>query len=67
MSILYILLVLVVAGLFLWAVKSILNAPGVTVAEPFKTILWVVMVILICFFVLQTFFGVLPGLPRLRL
>lgn len=67
MSILYILLVLVVAGLLLWAVKAILSAPGITVAEPFKTVIYVVLVLVICLFVLQAFFGVLPGMPRLRL
>lgn len=67
MSILYILLVLVVAGLLLWAVKAVLNAPGITIADPFKTVVYVVLVLLICLFVLQSFFGVLPGVPRLRL
>jgi hypothetical protein len=66
-SILYVILVLVVAGLFLWAAKSIINAPGITISDPFKTILYVVIVCLICLFVLQSFFGLLPGVPHLRL
>ena len=61
------LLVLVVAGLFLWAVQAILNAPGIVIADPFKTIIKVVLVLLICLFVLQSFFGFLPGVPHLRL
>jgi hypothetical protein len=67
MSILTIILVLVVAGIALWAVKAILSAPGMVIGEPFRTILWVVFVVLICLFVLQSFFGILPGVPRLRL
>jgi hypothetical protein len=67
LSILYILLVLLVAGIILWAVKTLLAAPGITVAEPFKTVIWVVVVVLLCFFVIQTFFGVVPGVPHLRL
>jgi hypothetical protein len=66
-SILYVILVLIVAGLLLWAVNAILNAPGITIAEPFKTILRVVIILLVCLFVLQSFFGILPGVPRLRL
>lgn len=67
LSILYIILVLVVAGIILWAVKSVLSAPGMVVAEPMKTIIYVVLVVVICLFVLQSFFGILPGLPKLRL
>lgn len=67
MSILYILLVLVIAGIILWAAKSILSAPGIVVADPFKTIIWVVIVVVICLFVLQSFFGILPGVPKLKL
>jgi hypothetical protein len=66
-SILYILLVLIVAGLLLWAVNAILNAPGITLADPFRTILRVVIILLVCLFVLQCFFGILPGVPRLTL
>lgn len=36
MSILYILLVLVIAGIILWAAKSILSAPGIVVADPIR-------------------------------
>ena len=67
MSILYILLVLVVAGILLWAAKAILNAPGLTIAEPLRTVIYVVIVVLICLFVLQSLFGVLPGVPTLRI
>lgn len=67
MSVLYILLVLIVAGIVLWAVKSVLNAPGMIIQDPFKTIIWVVIVVVICLFVLQSFFGILPGVPKLKL
>jgi hypothetical protein len=67
MSIVTAILILVVAGVLLWGALAILNAPGMVIADPFKTILKVVIIILIAFFVLQAFFGVLPGVPRLRL
>jgi hypothetical protein len=66
-SILYIILILIVAGLLLWAVNAILNAPGIVIADPFRTIICVVIILLICLFVLQSLFGILPGVPHLRL
>jgi hypothetical protein len=67
MSILTILLVLLIAGILCWGVLSILNAPNMPLGEPFKTILKVVFIVLIVLFALQCAFGVLPGVPHLRL
>jgi hypothetical protein len=66
-SILAFVLVLVVVGVVAWAVKTILNAPGMVIGDPFKTIIWVVVAVFLFLFVLQSLFGVLPGMPRLRL
>ena len=66
MSLLYIVLVLLVAGLLLWGIKTVMGAPGMTLAEPFRTIIYVVVVLAICFFVIQAFFGFVPGMPTMR-
>jgi hypothetical protein len=66
-SILTFILVFVVAGILWWAAKAILYAPGIVIADPFRTVLYVLIVVVICLFALQTLFGVLPGVPRLRL
>ena len=56
-----------VAAIFCWGVFAVLNAPNMPLQEPFRTILKVVFLLLICLFVLQSLFGVLPGVPHLRL
>jgi hypothetical protein len=58
---------LVVVGVIWWATVTILNAPGIVIADPFRTIIKVVVIVFLIFFVIQTFFGVVPGVPHLRL
>lgn len=67
MSILTVLLILIIAGLILWAVRSVLYAPNMAIDDPFRKIIWVVCVVLISLFVLQSIFGILPGVPKLKL
>jgi uncharacterized membrane protein YdjX (TVP38/TMEM64 family) len=67
MSILYVILVLVVVGVIWWATVTILNAPGMIIQDPFKTVIKVVVIVFLILFVIQTFFGVVPGVPHLRL
>lgn len=67
MSIMGILLVLLVAGILAWGFTKIMNAPGIVIAEPFRTIIYVVGIVLLCLFVLQAIFGVVPGMPKITL
>lgn len=65
MNILTILLVLIVVGVILWGVKKILAVTPIE--DPFKTVIWVVVVVFAVLFCVQVFFGVLPGFPVMRL
>lgn len=62
MSLLTILIVLILACVVLWAVRAILAA--FSVGDPIRTVVWVVLVVLIVFWIVSQLGG--PGL-NLRL
>ncbi len=61
MPILTIILVLIVAGVALWAINAF-----IPMARSVKTILNLVVVVVLCIWLLQTF-GVISGFRNLRL
>ena len=61
MPILTILIVLVIAGVVLWAINSF-----IPMARPVKAILNIVVVIVLCIWLLQAF-GVISGFQNIRL
>lgn len=60
MPLLNIMLVLVIVGVALWAINAY-----IPMAKPVKTILNVVVVVVLCLWLLQTF-GLISGLPGIR-
>jgi hypothetical protein len=51
MSLLGILIALIVIGLLLWAIRTVLGV--IAIPEPFKTIVWVIVVVVACLMFLQ--------------
>ena len=56
---------LVVAGRIWWAVSTIVNA--IPMAEPIKTVVNVLMVVVICLIVLYALMGLVGHIPRMSL
>ncbi len=61
MTLISLLVTLVVVGLLLWAVNSI-----IPMAEPFKKIVNVVVIVAVCLWLLSAF-GLLAGVPNPRI
>jgi hypothetical protein len=51
MSLLGILIALIVIGLLLWAIRTVLGV--IAIPEPFKTIIWVIVVVVACLMFLE--------------
>lgn len=61
----HVLIVLIVLGLLWWAVTRILAV--LPIAEPFKTVIYVILVLIACFIVLYMLLPVVGvGMPALR-
>ncbi len=61
MPVINILITVVVVGVVLWAINRF-----IPMARPVKTILNLIVVVLLCLWLLQAF-GVIDGLPSLRM
>jgi uncharacterized membrane protein YvlD (DUF360 family) len=61
MSIVGLLIALIIACLILWAVQSLLSA--FSVPEPFRTVVWVALVVVCVLWLLSETFGI----PRIRI
>jgi hypothetical protein len=64
MNLLALLLTLVIIGILLWAAKRILGV--LPIDEPIKTVVYVLIVVIACLYVLQALFGFVPGIPVWR-
>ena len=64
-TLLHILIVLIVLGLLWWAVTKILGV--LPIAEPFRTVIYVILVLIACFIVLYLLLPLLGmSMPALR-
>lgn len=66
MGLLSLLVLILVCGILYWAVNKCLSAPSMPLAEPFVTIIRVVVIVILIFTVLQALLGFIPAWPRVR-
>lgn len=66
MGLISLLVLILICAVIMWAVNKCLAAPNMPLAEPFVTILRVVVMVILVIVVLQALLGFVPGMPRVR-